>query len=302
MSARLVPALLCLAGCAPELGADAWLVDRVRLLAVRAEPAEVPPGAVAVYSAFLASPDGSDASSTLSWSLCTAPKPISENDTVASACVLDPDALQPLGEGTTVSVTMPEDACQRFGPDPPPQGAGEAPLRPRDADITGGYYQPLRVDDGTGTSFPLQRITCSLAGASAKVAAEFRARYRANQNPELAGLSAYDAAGDPLALDALPADTEITLRASWPAVSAETYPVYDLATRTLLDRRESLRVSWFAAVGSLALDHSGRTATEIETFAENTWRTPVAGPVRLWVVLRDDRGGVAFLRADGNVR
>ena len=88
----------------------------------------------------------------------------------------------------------------------------------------------------------------------------------------------------------------------WPAESAESYPVLDLTTRTLRDRREALRVSWFAAAGSLALGHSGREAEDPATFAENTWHTPAsAGRVTLWVVLRDERGGVDFARFDGQI-
>ena len=292
---------LLLAACAPDLGAEPWLVAGVRMLAVRAEPAEVKPGGLASYTAFLASHDGSDTAAQLSWSLCEAPKPLSENDTVSSACITDPDALVPVGSGTAVSVKIPEDACQRFGPDPPPQKPGDPPLRPRDADITGGYYQPLRVDDGTGTSFALQRITCSLAGASAKVASDFRARYQSNQNPELGALTVRDPSGNEVPLTALPADATLTLHLEWPSTSAETYPVLDITTRALVDRREALRVSWFVAAGTLALSHSGTGSDDTATFAENTWHTPVAGPVSVWLVLRDDRGGIAFAKLDGQV-
>lgn len=305
MRALLLSSLL-LGACAPDLGAEPWLVSSARMLAVRAVPAEVKPGADATYTAFMATPDGvgdgSDVGAQLSWSLCEAPKPLSENDTVSSACISDGDSLVPVGMGSTLSVKIPEDACQRFGPDPPPQKAGEPPLRPRDADITGGYYQPLRVDDGTGTSFALQRITCSLAGASAKVASDFRARYQSNVNPELGALTLRDASGNDVPLTALPADATLTLHVEWPSTSVESYPVLDITTRALVDRREALRVSWFVAAGSLALSHSGRDPEDDATFAENTWHTPVAGPVSLWVVLRDDRGGVDFAKIDGEVR
>jgi hypothetical protein len=48
------------------------------------------------------------------------------------------------------------------------------------------------------------------------------------------------------------------------------------------------------AAGAPASDTPGRGEAEIETFADDAWTTPDAGPPYLWVVLRDSRGGVAF--------
>ena len=61
-------------------------------------------------------------------------------------------------------------------------------------------------------------------------------------------------------------------------------------------RREEMRVSWFATAGAFRDGRTGRTeaeADEIET--ENVWTAPEQpGEVVLWVVLRDDRGGVTW--------
>jgi hypothetical protein len=86
----------------------------------------------------------------------------------------------------------------------------------------------------------------------------------------------------------------VTLRASWTADSVESFPVFDRASRTLVDHREAIRVSWFVSAGALAEGRTGRDETETETFAEDVWTTPDAGPAYLWVVVRDSRGGVAF--------
>jgi len=53
-------------------------------------------------------------------------------------------------------------------------------------------------------------------------------------------------------------------------------------------------VSWFVSGGALTSDRTGRGEAETETFADNVWTTPGAGPAYLWVVLRDSRGGIAF--------
>ncbi len=73
-------------------------------------------------------------------------------------------------------------------------------------------------------------------------------------------------------------------------------------TLTLDMQRESLRVSWFATGGAFAHDVTGRAQTDTETFTQNVWTAPESpGPVYLWAVLRDDRGGVDFAAAEIDV-
>ena len=93
---------------------------------------------------------------------------------------------------------------------------------------------------------------------------------------------------------ALPANVAIPIRVRWSDDSAETFPVFDPQTRTLVDQREAIRVSWFVSDGELASDRTGRTESETEAFADDVWTTPSAGPAHLWIVLRDTRGGITF--------
>src|SRR5688572_2520182 len=81
-------------------------------------------------------------------------------------------------------------------------------FRPRDADGTGGYYQPVRatVDDLDLVGFGLTRIQCNLPTAPPLVAAEYRNEYVRNVNPSLSGV---DIDGDPAA--SAPADTDVAL-------------------------------------------------------------------------------------------
>jgi hypothetical protein len=62
----------------------------------------------------------------------------------------------------------------------------------------------------------------------------------------------------------------------------------------LVDHREAIRVSWFVDGGELESERTGRTEDDPETYADNVWTTPEAGPAHLWIVVRDTRGGVAF--------
>ncbi|HEX3850303.1 MAG TPA: hypothetical protein VHW01_05015 [Polyangiaceae bacterium] len=124
----------------------------------------------------------------------------------------------------------------------------------------------------------------------------------------------------------IPRGSKQTLRASWPSCPAtascgdgicspgedetscmadcaknpvgctgpEPYAYFDPGTFTLIDRHEAMRVSWFATAGSFDSDHTGQTADNyLVTNTDGTWTAPSdAGPVFIWVVLRDDRGGV----------
>ena len=187
--------------------------------------------------------------------------------------------------------TLPIDGCMRFGPDTPPGG-----FRPRDPDATGGFYQPVRVD----AAEPASRSGSRASRASCRRARRCRARLRLHtsrtRNPTL----------DPIALAQCPADSDVTLTASWPADSVESYLYYDAVSQTLVTRREAMRVSWFATAGTLAVDATAVGEDDPATTASTTWHTPATpGPVWLWLVLRDSRGGLATqgrLRHDRSVR
>jgi len=63
----------------------------------------------------------------------------------------------------------------------------------------------------------------------------------------------------------------------------------------LVPHRESMRVSWFASAGSFEHEVTGRDEGDLATTTDNSWSAPAtAGPVHLWIVLRDSRGGVDF--------
>jgi hypothetical protein len=124
----------------------------------------------------------------------------------------------------------------------------------------------------------------------------------------------------------IPSGSKQTLRASWPSCpvtascgdgicspgedqtscmqdcalnpvgcgGAEPYAYFDPGTFMLLDRHEAMRVSWFTTAGVFDSDHTGQPAEDyMLTTSDGAWTAPsTPGPVFLWVVLRDDRGGV----------
>ena len=87
----------------------------------------------------------------------------------------------------------------------------------------------------------------------------------------------------------------IRLVAVWSADSAETYPVFDSASQSLVDQREALWISWFATAGAFDDSTTGRGEDDPTAWSDNSWQSPaVAGEVSLWLVLHDSRGGVDF--------
>jgi len=263
------------AGCDSRLDQRLAIIDAPRVLAVIADPAEAKPGTQVSYTAVVASPDGPVAASPR-WAFCVAPKPPTEDNAVGGGC-LDDAHLVVLGTQPAVTAALPADGCLLFGPETPPGN-----FRPRDADPTGGYYQPIRADLDDLLAFGLSRITCKLATAPSAVAHDYDLSYVANRNPML----------NPPALTRVTANTDVTLTASWPADAAETYLYYDPLSQTLVTRREAMRLSWFATGGSLAVDASAVGETDPSTSAETTWHTPTAGTAYLWLILRDSRAGI----------
>ncbi len=281
--------LLCLVavlGCKPELGAPLSTLTEPRVIGVRVTPPEAAPGARVVLEALVAGPEG-PVPATVDWAFCSEGKPLTENDVVASACLIGPGSPIAI-TSEPVEATMPLDACKRFGPELPPSTPGQSPLRPRDPDVTGGYYQPVRLRVDGASAIALPRVQCSLPNAPIDVALDHKQRYRANQSPAVVGL---DLLADGAIVDpaAVPARRAVRVRVTWTPESEERFVVHDLAARALVERREALRVSWFASAGALSDEHTGADAGAA---SENTWRTPAAGPAHLWAVVRDDRGGL----------
>jgi hypothetical protein len=280
--------LVVLASCRPNLGPDDSLVASTRILAVRADPPEAKPGTRTTFTALVANPRGTETDAPIVWRWCVAPKPLAENNVVSAAC-LDGSSLTRAGTGASIEAAAPSNGCALFGPDTPPGG-----FRPRDADLTGGYYQPLRGDlAGAPPAFALARLLCDLAAAPPDVASQFAQEYVPNANPHLQPLG-MTVDGAPASLHAIPPGARVHLGASWPAGDAETYESFDPGLQTLTTRRESMRVAWYASGGTLDTESTGRAEDDSSATTDNDWIAPQSGTVYLWLVLRDSRGGVDF--------
>ena len=253
--------VLLLGGCTPTLGGDPARVDSPRILAVWAEPPEARPGEVVTLQALVAGADGP----TFAW--CTEARAVAENRVASQGCLVGEAVAS-----TPAAATVPADACALFGSEPPPAGPGEPPRRPADPDATGGYYQPVRATAaGAPPALGRVRVRCALPGAPAEVAVRFATEARPNQNPRVAAAEPVEAQEE--------TQGEFTLAITLEA--PETYLAYDVATATLSTRTEAHRATWYTDSGTLTGDLAGAR-----------W-VPEGRPAQAWVVVRDDRGGVA---------
>lgn len=228
--ACVVAAVLLAAACKPEFDDRPSQVKNYRVLAIQAEPAEwqrvVDPDTnqakPATYRALVSSPVGTVDGAPLEWAFCTLPKPLTELNDISIKCFQnDPTYTQILGTGPETSAAVPENACRQFGPDVPE----DTSFRPADPDVTGGYYQPLRVvyrptPDLLIPSIAKVRIRCGLPGASQEQTQQYNRFYHLNSNPRIESVSingqAVDtsAAGAPFALGP---GQSVTIRVTWPA-------------------------------------------------------------------------------------
>ncbi len=302
-------AALASSACVPDFDDETSRITGPRVLAIRAFPAEAPKNQQVELTALIATPDGSEPEAP-AWSLCLDRKPLSELGPLSPRCLAspepEPEIAQALGEGVQVTATLPAKVCQLFGPERPDPKAGEPSGRPVDPDPTGGFYQPVLSWLAGSAVLGAIRLECPLSGATREATVEYNERHRENQNPELAAFELLRADGSSAELDAeetpsVARGERIGLRARFGdcadaegCLGAESYLVYDREAERLEERRETLVVSWFSSAGKLDEERSEGDQGP-EHAATNRFTVPnQPGDVRLWAVVRDDRGGVSW--------
>jgi hypothetical protein len=303
-----------LAACTPTFSDDTAIVSGPRLLAVQADPPEAPTGKSFAMTALYVGPDGSESPSSIDWAICLLQNALGDPDPISPACFVETSSgLVPLGTGGSVSGIVPSNACELFGPDSPPPQPGQPAARPTDPDTTGGFYLPVRVrSDGDQWSAALERIACQPSGLTQQVFTTFSNEYVPNQNPAIASLARVDADGGTTTIAAagtsgagltVSRGERAVLRVAWPAcpstpaacAGAETYVYVDPTSKQIATGRESIVASFYATAGSFDLDRVGRDGSDTTLTADDGWTAPGStGPVHLWVVLRDARGGVGW--------
>ena len=294
--------LLALAGCSDDFAPYSQL-DRLRVLAIAAEPATPLPGETAALSALTFAPAGETVA--YHWSWCPA-KAAAASEYVcplaqaqaeqAFAAALDPSAngLLPaldLGTAATATFTNPFSLSALAG------------LCAAGLD-SGSYAQSFDCEGG----FPVT-VVLDVATASAALRAGFVVRLPVGDTPELnhdpvpAGLelARVPLVEPPVTLAVSPGQT-VDLRVDIPAAAVEIRSIPP-SEGPPGQRLERLTASWFADSGEI---DKARTSfidgeTTLDETASNRWTAPSAaawppsGLLELAVVLRDDRGGVGWL-------
>lgn len=306
------------AGCVPELDDDVSLVGDARVLAIVAEPPEAREGETVRLGVLVAGSADPGVQPLLSF--CHARKPLSELGPVAPECLQEGSPeLEPLGRGQSVAGVIERDACSVFGPRRPTAEAGQPAGRPVDPDSTGGFYQPvLATLPGQPSSLGGVRLDCGLPGADRDQVIDYNERHRPNRNPVLSSVEvfrdgAYVALAEATPL-AVGVGSSVELRAVWDDCAdgtegttpveecggAETFVMLDPEAFGIVERTELLIASWYATAGAFAEPRTGPDGASPS--ALNRWSAPASpGPVELWVVLRDGRGGVGYAARRFNV-
>jgi hypothetical protein len=271
-------ALVAVAGCGNSFD-PASFVDKLRLLAVKAEPPDVAFGQMTTLTATSANPGGS--APTINWDACLLPPPPATGESVNQDCITLPEGdpmLVSFGQGDTVTATMPMLDLSMVGL----------------PDQTNGFYLPVRLKlDADGkelVAFYQLRIFLGALTPNPP-----------NKNPMLTGIftvpSADAGADQEMALDdASPLvvhdGEELALRAHVADGSDESYVVFDGDPRTTPPRTvtETIRISWYTTAGEFSEDATG--IAKPDTTLKLDKHQPAAGStIDLWVVARDERGG-----------
>lgn len=197
------------AACVPEFDDDATRINERRVIAIQSTPAEVDLRLVTASRETLVEAIVAERleqrADDVEWTLCIDRKPLSELGPVSKRCLESPnpgdDIAIPLGRGASVPATLPELACQLFGPERPDPEPGEPAGRPVDPDPTGGFYQPVLAWLDGEVVLGGVRITCGLFNVAPDVSTDFTARYRVNENPTIERLELVASDGSVTELD-----------------------------------------------------------------------------------------------------
>jgi len=291
-------------GCADEF--DSYFeVQGLRLLAVRADAPALRPGETSSLSAFVTEPGAS-----YQWTWCPLPSgpansyqcAVTEADLQAAA-----DAVFGPGAIDIPAFDLGSDPIAAMTYSVPPELFASICEILLSNDLPEGVDAPK-----CETGFDIQiRVVVELDGESVIAVRDLTMLYAddqpANANPILGGLTATNRdTGETVELgtDAsavLATDTLYDLTLLIDPDSSELYPEIPVGGSEPVMTREELTATWFrekAEGGDLDKGHTGFIdgSVDFEILLANEWTTPSdTGETRLFVVLRDNRGGVDYL-------
>lgn len=268
-----------------------WLVDRPRLLAVRAEPPEIRPGETSTFEALLPTP-GIDEELVRVWFAC----PLLD-DEAGYGCFLDladldleatdPTALFDLGligiePGLPPTYTAPDDLLDGL--------ADEAERREGATVLVQVSALPPELAEGVDTAVDFAEIE---AGYKRLVVSEATTP---NHNPVISGFTVDDNTVAPGALVHLEPNQSYQLGIELQEGAVEQYEY--LNSEGVVELRvEEPYATWYATDGEVTESYT------LHPYTTSTWISPSgSGRTGTWyVVVRDRRGGMTWWVQDWSV-
>lgn len=270
--------LLMLFACSENPFPPQSLVERLRVLAVRADPPETDPFGTVELTALVADPQGQGRALQFSWAVC-----LLEFGTEASDIECPgPDSYPLPGEGPRTTLSLPDLLAWLVEKGIDLEQMDELPEDMRPAEI------PLYV----GFEVTAGGLRPETTRAVKRVTVRIESQEEPNQNPVLEGLLVNGVAvtDDPMQIGSHP---KVTLT---PVADENTRQTY-LRQGEQEERLEDFLFAWYSTAGEFK---SRRTILEVDNrgnrLDENEWDLPgQAGPVTLWLVVRDGRYGTDWL-------
>jgi hypothetical protein len=284
------------AACGPEFDPYNELKG-MRVLAVRAEPAELTEGTSTTVDALIHR--GSGDAPTLRWSVCPWPSDpnggfqcaLAQADWQAAweaAGLSGQASALDLGTGSTAALSFPgtlaqaKKLCHVLA-----ENIAAAVMVPPDCERSWPWTVRLSTRASAAHIETVKDVTLLLTADAVP-----------NQNPTLTALRAGDKALGAMAVE-LAAGKKHALRIEVPDSAAEIYrPTPALGEPPKPEEKESLLFTWFVDQGSTEKVHTS-FKEGVEALApaiKNEWEAPdEAASATLYVVVRDPRGGVGFI-------
>jgi hypothetical protein len=264
-------ALLLLSGCLTQTLSPSWFVDRTRLLAVRAEPAEPRPGDLVSFTSLAVDP-AQDL--LIVWTGC-----VLESSSSFGCDTTDPDAISLLGVEPLLppSLQVPVDLLDDLAEEDRAEGKNyflTLSALPGDTDL--GAIEELDQDDLL--ELGIKRLPVSESA-------------QPNTNPDIPHLRIDDL------IDVKPGDVLTVQRGQTysiePILSDDAIDEYDFVTSDGVTeaRVEEPYFTFYATDGSYEVNYSLYPNSAVD------WTAPVdplSDTLTIWSVVRDRRGGMGW--------
>ena len=275
---------LPLAGCAAETLSQSWQLDRLRVLAIQAEPAEPRPGDTVTFRSLVYTPEGLELEGSI-WFACL------PQDATDFGCELDPTIVDSLS-GTDFEDLSPEELAALYAQAQEAGLIGFEPLLPP------SWVAPEAALDGLEGNDRLEGRSAIINVSALPVGAEddgdIEVVYKRvpvseattpNHNPVLMGFlvdGVEVASGDRVSL------SRGSTHELEPLLSDDSIETYDYlgSDGQTEERSEEPYFDWYVEDGSFLQNFS------LFPYSSTEWTPGDAAEVELKVVIRDRRGGM----------